>query len=491
MLLNVTGALRRTAISPTIFGYQPMPKQIKFHSSQAKGRAFMGGNRSGKTVGGACELVMWLTGNHTYRNVPPPPVRMRAITVDFLEGVDKIILPEIAKWIPPSYLINQSWEQSYNKMNHTLTLENGSFVELMSYEQQLDKFAGTSRHGIWFDEEPPKAIFNENMARLIDTGGDWWLTMTPVEGMTWVYDDIYLAARTNPHFFVVEVGMDENVHLNLMEIEALQSTWSEEERKARRTGQFVAMGGLVYKAFDPSIHIVNDIVHNPEQWVHLKKWQHYLGMDAGINNPTCFLFAAISPDDRLVIYDEYYESGRTVGQNAAAILDKIRLLQIEPGWIVGDPSIKNRDPITATSVHLEYVKSGLPIVLGNNEVKAGISAIISLLENKQLFITSNCENLLREMARYRWAKYASAKIAQNKNPREEPVKKDDHAVDALRYLVAQVPQFFQQGVSRVDNILKASEATDPEAPYLDTSINMERIPVSEYTMTDTYLGGEY
>jgi phage terminase large subunit-like protein len=154
----------------------------------AKGRQLLGGNRAGKTVAGVCEDVMWLTGQHRFREVPPPPIRGRIIAVDFNQGVDKIILPELAKWIPPSLLINGSWEDSYSSRLRTLTLSNNSFVELMSYEMDLEKFAGTSRHFIHFDEEPNQAIFNENMARLVDTGGSWWMTMTPVNGMTWTYD---------------------------------------------------------------------------------------------------------------------------------------------------------------------------------------------------------------------------------------------------------------------------------------------------------------
>jgi len=492
MFRGLTGALRRTAVKPTIFGYQPMPKQVLFHSSQAKGRAFLGGNRSGKTVGGGAESVMYLTGTHRFRNVPPPPVRLRGCAVDFLDGVDKIMLPEIAKWIPPSHLIKGSWESSYNKANHTLTLANESFMEFMSYEQSLEKFAGTSRHAIWFDEEPPKDIFNENMARLIDTGGDWWLTLTPVEGMTWVYDDIYLAARTNPGYFVVEVEMDENTYLSQVEIEALSMTWSEEEKEARRKGKFMAMGGLIYKMFDPSRHITRDIVHDPERWPHLKRWKHYISMDAGFNNPTAFLFSAISPDNKVVIYDEHFESGKIVAYHAECIKNKIRTLQIDPEYVVGDPSIRNTDPLTATSVQIEYTRNGLPIVLGNNDVRAGIMAVSTLLENDQLVITANCENLIRELARYRWAKWASKKSDQNKNPREEPVKKDDHAVDALRYLIAQQPEFFEEAKKKVDNFLHTSEATDPEAPYLDRALNQVRAPQSEYCPTpDFNLGGEY
>src|SRR5436190_5925169 len=367
ILENLVDSLRRTSQKPTIYGYHPMEHQEKFHRSGAKGRLFIGGNRSGKSLGGVCEDVMWLTGEHKYRAVPPPPVRGRIIAVDFTQGVEKIILPELAKWIPPSHLIKNSWEESYSARLRTLTLANGSFVELMSYEMELVKFAGTSRHFVHFDEEPNKAIFNENMARLVDIGGSWWITMTPVEGMTWVFDDIYIAARTNPNFFAIEAKMDDNIYLSPVEIEMLLSTMDDDEKSARRHGKFVQRGGLIYKHFGPQ-NIVPSLLSSAAWKTVKQRWQFVLSMDHGFNNPTCWLWAAISPDERIIIFDEHYESGQIVEYHADVVVQKNRMLGIEPLYYVGDPSIRNTDPITATSVQIEYSQNGLPIVLANNDV---------------------------------------------------------------------------------------------------------------------------
>jgi len=117
------------------------------------------------------------------------------VAVDFLNGVDKIILPLWKQWLPKKYLINGSWEDSYSRERHVLTLNNGSFVEFMSQDQDLDKFAGSSRHFIHFDEECPKSVWQECHARLIDTDGDWWMSQTPVQGMEWILEDVYIPAQ--------------------------------------------------------------------------------------------------------------------------------------------------------------------------------------------------------------------------------------------------------------------------------------------------------
>ena len=65
----------------------------------------------------------------------------------------------------------------------------------------------------------------------------------------------------------------------------------------------------------------------------------------------------------------------------------------------------------------------------NKDLLSGISKVKSLLKNingfSQLFIFSSCTNLIREFKTYRW------------NGSDAPIKKDDHALDELRYYVMQ------------------------------------------------------
>jgi phage terminase large subunit-like protein len=198
-LLLLSEGLSDTARAPNIKRYKPHEKQHLFHASTKKKKLYIGGNRSGKTTGGVCEDIWRATCRHPYRPDLNEigPNRGRVVAVDFVNGVEKIIFPQFQQWLYPSALKGGAWETAYNKLLRTLTFSNGSTIEFMSYDQDLDKFAGTSRHWIHFDEEPPKSIYIENMARIIDTDGDFWITMTPVEGMTWVYEDLYEQNHNN------------------------------------------------------------------------------------------------------------------------------------------------------------------------------------------------------------------------------------------------------------------------------------------------------
>ena len=55
------------------------------------------------------------------------------------------------------------------------------------------------------------------------------------------------------------------------------------------------------------------------------------------------------------------------------------------------------------------------------------------------YVTSNCPNTIREMQRYRWAKWVSRKANEEKNKQEQPVKKDDHCPDMIRYAISSRP----------------------------------------------------
>lgn len=231
--------LKSHARKPNIFGYQPHTKQDLFHQLQNHARLYIGGNRSGKSYAAVAEDVWWLTKTHPYRETPELPVRGRVVTVDFTYGLEQIIIPLFKILLPNSELIDGSWESSYSKSLRVLTLKNGSTVEFMSYEQDTEKFAGTSRHFVHYDEEPPLHIFNECNARLVDTDGSYWISMTPVEGLTWTYEKIFepWENKTDPNIGVIVADMLDNPHISKEASERYLSGLDDDERKAREHGK--------------------------------------------------------------------------------------------------------------------------------------------------------------------------------------------------------------------------------------------------------------
>ena len=469
-LLKLSEGLTHAARNPNITHYTPHAKQAVFHKSKKKKKLYIGGNRSGKTTGGVCEDVWRASCTHPYRpdlNAIGPN-RGRVIAVDFINGVEKIIFPQFKQWLVPSMLKGGAWEVAYDKTLRTLTFANGSTIEFMSYDQDLDKFAGTSRHWVHFDEEPPKSIYIENMARLIDTNGDFWITMTPVEGMTWVYDDLYEPnhEQDDPVVEIVEISTEENPFLSKQAVADFVASIDEDERTSRIKGAFVTVGGRIYKKFDPTIgglHVLKEPVEHPKQ--RFKDWMWLCALDHGLNNPTAVLWLAVSRKGEVVVFWEHYKKEWTVDQHAAEILRINKFLGRTPDLYVADPSIQNRNAITNTSIHEEYIKYGIPFTMGNNDVAAGIIRTkkyfnptvkptdeYPLGRKPKLTIDPRCQNLIWELKRYRWKTYVNKKLGFENNAYEVPHKKDDHACDALRYAIMTRPDLINDDSNHKDAV---------------------------------------
>lgn len=455
---KLTSGIKKQAVKPNIYGYQPHEKQLLFHKSEKKNRLYIGGNRSGKTYSSIAEDVWWLTGTHPYLDTPEPPIRGRVVTVDFTYGLEQIILPLFKSLLPAKFLKNGSWEDSYSKQFRTLTLTNDSTVEFMSYEQDTEKFAGTSRHFVHYDEEPPLHVFNECNARLVDTNGSWWISMTPVEGLTWTYEKIYeLGKKPESNVYVVEADMLDNPHITPEAAEAYLSGLDDDERKAREHGTYVQLGGLVYKTFNEETHVI-------EPQIPPKDWRWYMSLDHGFNNPTAVLWHAVSPENRIITFAEIYEREWTMDMVAAEIKRKEASFGKQADFRVADPAIAQRSAHAGTSIQTEYAMRGIYLALANNDVETGVAKVQNYLkinpETGKPFrqITANCANFIQEMKRLRWKTFASKKMQFENNPQEKIHKKDDHACDSDRYFHTFLPDLtpHQLGV-------KVAEEPPPEA----------------------------
>lgn len=445
-----------------IFNYEPHPKQRIFHESDAHEKLFMGGNRSGKTVGSVVECIWRLTKTHPFRkelNEIEGEIRGRLVCVSFDDGLEKIILPLFKKWLPSKYLINRSWEDSYSKSLRTLTLENGSFIEFMSYVQDLEKFAGTSRHFIAYDEEPPMSIWQECTMRLLDTEGSWWISMTPVEGMTWIYNELYKKYKEGKrkNLLVIEVDTDENPHLTEFGKDLVFGDMTEEERNVRKAGGFNEYTGRIYKDFDRNIHVIQPYIPRGSDRAVI-----YTSLDTGFRHPAVWLWHAVFPSGRIITFHEISEAGKTVEQLASMVKEYERD-HLVPHGIDTDQIVRCGDPNglpqtkehTGTSVQTEYAMNGLYIGTEGmtREVDIGLIRVTQYLQNKvkamdggavvevpMWQITSNCVKLIKGMEDYQWDKYASKKMEYDKGNKPTPKKVNDDEVDSARYFFVLMPE---------------------------------------------------
>lgn len=422
-------------VNPLLF-FEPHEKQAHFLSAKPRFKWMLGGNQSGKTT--VCtidDLIQAVDEDclpdhlKAYKKWQPP-FKWRVIAPDY-DLIEQVVHEAFKKWCPLSQLVGNNWDDAYDKQRRVLRFKNGSRCQFKTYGQDAWTHGGVTLHRVRFDEEPPQDIYNENMPRIMAEEGDVLIAMTPVQGLTWMYDHFWIPWERGDlkDSFVQTVDMDDNFILSDDTKAVTLSGYSLEEREGRKTGRFIHFHGLVYESFSRE-HIVPECEPPEGSLV-------YVGIDPGIRHMAAVVYAYHTQDDDLVVFQEF---PLTDSPTASDVCKAIHLynssLDIKPRWYVIDPAARNKEHITGRSTQMEYADQGVLTFAGQNDVPAGINNVKVRLENHKLFIAANCVETIKEFHKYRW----STPPRQSPNDaRESPIKKDDHLLDALRYLVMARP----------------------------------------------------
>lgn len=284
---------RRRKENPLLY-CQRHPKQIAAHESLEAIRALFWGNRVGKTEWGAMEVSEYATLHHPHRQMKPPfEIWAACPSYDVQEHTTQ---KKLLSYLPEKEIARTEYIRG--RIIKKMTLKNGVTIQFKSYEQGREKFQGAGVRLIWFDEEPPKDIWEESFVR-VEAGQqlDVILTMTAVKGMTWVYDQIYLDT-SNPDLFISEAGWDDNPYLTEQQKQQMSRGLSENAIKVRREGKFVKRVGLVCAWWERDKHIGH--YDNLD-----KSWAWYEVLDPGFSDPAAWLLIGVDHDDNVHVVNGY------------------------------------------------------------------------------------------------------------------------------------------------------------------------------------------
>lgn len=472
----------RSISQPNILSYVPYPEQQRFHESEAEGRYIAGGNRGGKTDAIVVEAIWLATNTHPYRERPTAwghrAIQLRFIVVDVEKGVNQIILPKLKRWTAASMLIDGSFDKSWNSQGLIFTFANGSTIDFLTHGMELDKHGGVPRHAIFFDEEPPQNIFNENMMRLIDYDGWWVIAATPVRGMGWTFDLLWEPVENaikndEPHEVdIFTLSAAKNPYLKAQDRTRFMVGMSKEEREIREEGKFVARAGLVFPQFAIETHVIDaDAFGLPP-----KNWEWYSSADVGWRHPTAWLWHAVSPNGDIVTFAEHYASEMTVAEHAVVLREREASFHRTAEPIrIGDPAMKQVTGAVGTSYLAEYANEGFYIGVEGipHDVMIGVEKMQQYFRvqpktgwgtnRPRWVISSNCVNLIRELKKLRWAAYASEKVAYEMKGQEKIHKKDDDAFDSARYFATLMPDL--SGDGKADEPVKDPDRIPTTIPF--------------------------
>ena len=283
-----------------------------------------------------------------------------------------------------------------------------STIQLKTYEQGREAWQGTSKHVVAFDEEVPEDIAGEGLMRTMDCDGIVIYGYTPLNGMTEVTQK-FLDGEDDDIRTYVQASWDDVPHLTEKAKNELLRATPLHLRNVRSKGMVAQGVGAIYPM------LFEKLLCDPfplPQW-----WGKGYALDVGWNT-TAALFGAIDrQSDTLYIYDLHYEHEQKPVVHAAAIKRRGRMA----GMI--DPAARGRSQHDGEKLMESYQKEGLLLVPAENAVETGLLEVWTrATEGRLKVFRGKCPDLERE-----WGMY-------HRDNKGQVVKKNDHALDCLRYL---------------------------------------------------------
>lgn len=447
---NAVGNISKYGLLETLQqGHIVHEKQIDFHKDTHRNRWVLGGNRTGKTECGAVEALWYAQGVHPFKEVPKK-------SVGWIVSLSSQVQRDVAQkkfltYLPKRMITDITMsrgraDKPANGWIDTITIKNlhgeESKIGFKVCEQGYDKFQGTSQDWIWFDEEPPLDVYTECVMRTIDVKGNIWGTMTPLKGLTWVYNQIYKNKPRDPEVKYWAVSWEDNPFLPQDELKRLEGTMTKSDREARQHGRFIAKTGMVYPEFDHEIHVI-------KPFEVPKAWYSGICIDPGLNDPLSCHWYAQDFDGNIYVIAEHYQANMIIKEHARIIREKsIKMGWMEPfeGYTMAyiDPSSNARVlPSATTTVEMFYEHGIVCNTNVNNAILAGINQVRMYLEPREvedkiaypkgkprLFFFDTCYHMIDEIEELRY----SERDQEMPDPNCE-----DHACDDLRYFMMTKP----------------------------------------------------
>ena len=347
-------------------------------------RLFESGNKAGKTQIGLAEDIAHSIGARIWLSEDDPDYKIEVkIPNKGLIGCEtlshsvpekiwpvlKSLIPKTCRYTPkknPQGVVQHITFHTDHEGNDC-----GSEMFIRSYDQQADDFEGIDVDWAHWDEPPPKPILQAAERGKVVTNAPSWMTMTPLKE-AYIYDEYSLKAGNNggdddeigvvrgeiwencsDWCFKCDLDIPDNRLLdegnNLIRpidncpnckrkmgfipragIEEYLKTLDPEERESREKGLWKHLSGLVYKILDRDVHQYEDF-GIPREWMKIE------GMDPHDARASCYLFAAVSPEEveiftktrnRIYVYDYLLLKDMDID----TMVRKIRMKREEHGY---------------------------------------------------------------------------------------------------------------------------------------------------------------
>ena len=245
-------------------------------------------------------------------------------------------------------------------------------------------------------------------------------------------------------------------------IQTLESVYQGQMRDRFLLGKWAAYEGLVYPQYDPLTHVKS----------HGDILEYFMGLmtdgympevieafDHGIAKPSCYLFAFTDPYGNVIVADGFYRSEMSIEERARNIKrirnewlqEFVHTTEFRP--ILADPSVFKRTAGQFKTVGVSVAGMfredyGLAMTQANNDILNGIVKVQTYLQLREsrrdpftgnfgaphIYFSDKCSFIDNEMVDYYWER------DRHDQKDDRPMDRNDHAMDALKYLLTNKPR---------------------------------------------------
>ena len=292
-------------------------------------------------------------------------------------------------------------------------------------ERSQDAIQGVTLAGVYFDEVAlmPQSFVNQATGRCSVEGSKYWFNCNPAGSRVHWFKTGWINECEAKKILYLHFTMDDNFSLSEAVKQRYMSMYTGVFYRRYIEGRWVAAEGAIYDMWDRQKNLYDP---DEPEWDYCDRYPRYIAIDYGTANPMVFL-DVIDDGHTYWIKNEYYYDSRKM-ENQMSKTDAQYGEDFE-AFVGGDHSVTVIIDPSALSFRQELRNRGYRVKDAKNDVIDGIRVTSTLIKKRMLrAMRGMCPNLEREVESYVWDEKALER------GEEAPVKMNDHAMDAMRYL---------------------------------------------------------
>lgn len=373
------------------------------------------------------------------------------------------IIPTLKAVFPEGRYTTSKRGKTYESLFKTDT---GWEIDIMTYDQDIKEFESISVGFVWLDEPPTYRIYTACVSRL-RMGGVMMMTLTPLTNAGWIYDKVICntdgekGQRTYIEADVWSASKTRGIRgfLDDRDIERMIAEYPEDEKEARIKGKFQHLTGLVYKQWDRRVHCIDPFTITDKDYVVINM------LDPHPRTPDAVSWIAVDKYGQKFYIDElkFKGSSSELAQRIKRIDSQYRVVAhyADPAAFVEDQHHETSLAKKLEDFGLYYREAPKQRQLANRRLGDALSyqkQNNEFIVTPELYVFNTCNNFIYEIEHWIWDEY-KGKTADNKDPKQTPIDKDDHFIENVGRALVINPEFesIRRDVEIEDTSLIADE----------------------------------